>query len=540
MKNIALILAISAAASAAAQDLSTEVLVDRTVVPAERGASRLGGLSPQLVLPPVTPLSLTPVDYTGLSAITRSYPRLGPAEGALAAEKSPYRGYAGIGYFPTLNIGASAGYRFVDNERMSLGASLQFDGESFKPVKDVDTKQQSWAGRLGVGFGYKVNDASTISASVAYEYLSQSTLTWQSTGTSAGRINLGWRSRAGIVDYSVGASLGFESNGDAKPALIGSTIEGMTLDGLGQQQYKVDAQASAAFMENSRAGLALEADFVHTSGLAADAEATLGTVGVMPFYQLSTGNLTARVGVKVDFAAGGEGSVSVAPEINLQWDAAELASVWARATGGEVMNPFSAVRQLCQYQIFTTAFGRSRIPVKVEAGLNVGPFSGFTAGIYGGYASAKEWLMLDSRYIQPFAARDISGWHAGVRMGYEHRYFDVSASAEAAPSAYDRRWVDFADGAKYIVNAAATVHPIDRLDIEVGYELRSHRAAFSAPDVKTDLGNVSDLRAGAAFRVTPAFTVFARAENLLGHRHLQFPLVYSQKQTGLVGVSVKF
>ena len=72
MKKIALLLAISATAVAAAQDLSTEVVVDRTVVPAERGATRLGGLSPQLVLPAVTTQSLTPVDSPGRSASTRT------------------------------------------------------------------------------------------------------------------------------------------------------------------------------------------------------------------------------------------------------------------------------------------------------------------------------------------------------------------------------------------------------------------------------------------------------------------------------------
>jgi len=540
MKNIALILAITAATSAAAQDLSTEVLVDRTVVPAERGATRPAGLSPQLVLPSVTPMSLTPVDYTGLSTITRSYSRLSPAAGIPAAEKSPYRGYAGLGYFPALNIGASAGYRFIDNERMSLNAALQFDGESYKPLKDFDNKQQSWSGRLGIGFGYKMNKASVLSASVAYEYLNQQSLLWQATSTSAGRIGLGWRSLAGIFDYAIEASLGFESNADAKQTNMVSDTGFATAKGLGQQEYKIDAQASAPIMDNSRAGLALNADFVHTSGLMPGIDATLGTVGVMPFYQLTLSNLTARVGVKADFAAGGEGSVSVAPEINLQWDAAELASVWANVSGGQVMNPFSAVRRICQYQIFEAPFGRSRVPVQFDAGINFGPFSGFTAGIFGGYASAKEWLMLNMNNVQPFTTRDITGWHAGLRLAYRHRYFEAEASVQAAPSAYDRRWVDFTDGAKYIVNAAVTAHPIERLDIELGYELRSHRSAFDAPGDRLNLGNKSDLRAGAAFRITPAFTVFARAENLLGRRYMLLPHIHSQAQTGLAGIALKF
>lgn len=545
MKKIALLLAISATAVAAAQDLSTEVVVDRTVVPAERGATRLGGLSPQLVLPAVTTQSLTPVDYTGLSAITRTYSRLSPARGAFAADKTPYRGYAGIGYFPTLNLGVSAGYRFIDNDRMNLGAAVQFDGERYKPFSFEGVEKpfvlQSYSARAAVGFGYRVTDTSTISAGLSYDFLRQGSYMWGLVNTGDFGIDLSWRSKAGIVDYTVDARLNFESNGDTDFHPLLDPANAVAVPGLGQQQYIVEAEGSAPVMDNSRAGIALDADFVHTSGLAEGIEATLGTVGVTPFYQLTISNLTARVGVKVDFAAGGNGSkVSVAPEVNVQWDAAELASMWVTATGGEVMNPFSRMRQLCQYQIFAVPFGRSRIPLRLEAGLNFGPFSGFTFSLFGGYAKAKEWYVPAYRDIQPFTEREISGWHAGVKLGYSHRLFDISATAQAAPSEYAHSWIDFYDGARYVVDAEATVHPVDRLDINLGYEWRDHRFATDDPNERYSLGNKSDLRLGVSYGITPALTVYARAENLLGHRYEILPFISSQKQTGLIGLSVKF
>lgn len=545
MKNIVLLLAISAAASAAAQDLSTEVVVDRTVIPAERGATRLGGLSPQLVLPAVSAQNLAPVDYTGLSAISRTYSRLAPANGARAAEKSPYRGYAGVGYFPMLNLGASAGYRFIDSGSMTLGAALQFDGERYKPFSfeglDKDFVMQSYSARVGVGFGYRLNEASTITAGLSYDYLRQGSYMWKPVNTGDLGVELGWRSKAGIIDYSVSAELNFESNGDTEFSPLLDPGITRAVKGLGQQQYIVEADGSARIMDNSRAGLALEADFVHTSGLAEGAETTLGTVGVTPFYELSISNLTARVGVKVDFAAGGSGGkVGVAPEVNVQWDAAELASMWVTATGGEVMNPFSRMRQLCQYQIFDAPFGRSKVPLRLEAGLNFGPFSGFTFGLFGGYAKAKEWYVPAFRYVQPFTEREISGWRAGIRLGYSHRLFDISATAQAAPSSYAHSWIDFYDGARYVIDAEATVHPVDRLDITLGYEWRDHRFAADRHDVRYGLGNKSDLRIGASYGITPAVTVFARVENVLGHRYQLLPYISSQKQTGLIGLAVKF
>lgn len=58
------------AAAATAQNLSTEVVVDRTIVPAERAAVRPAGLIPVLVLPPAPSVALDRSYYTALSPVT--------------------------------------------------------------------------------------------------------------------------------------------------------------------------------------------------------------------------------------------------------------------------------------------------------------------------------------------------------------------------------------------------------------------------------------------------------------------------------------
>ena len=122
----------AATLNASAKDLKTEITVDRTIVPVEREATRLGSLTPQLLSSPVAMRRLTLADYTDPAAITRSASTLDPAAYADTFALSPYRGYVSLGYFPVFNLGASAGYKFIDNSHTRLGAWLQYDGCSYK------------------------------------------------------------------------------------------------------------------------------------------------------------------------------------------------------------------------------------------------------------------------------------------------------------------------------------------------------------------------------------------------------------------------
>jgi len=521
--------------AAGAQDLKTEVVVDRTVEPAERAASRLGSLTPELVLPIFQPMAVKPSIYGRLSPLTRSFTRLDPATGPVAAEPSPYRGYAAAGYFPLLNLGAAAGYRILDTERFDLGVYMQADGERYEPIKDGNDTDvhQAWNLNLGADFAWNPDEVSTLSAIVGYDYLRQQNTYWNPQNVNSGNIAVGWESEAGMLKYDVGVSIGFESASDATLYLM--ELGGSSrLPGLSQQQIGFEAEGSLPVGGVSRFGVAVDGDFVHTAS-------TLGAVGVTPFYTIASGNLSAKVGINVDFGAGGgDNKVHIAPDLRLQWVASPLFGVSASLTGGTMMNPFSSLRQECVYQVFTNEYGRSYVPVVAEFGLSFGPFSGFTAELYGGYAKADSWLMMNDGVMRQFTPVDIDGWNAGLRVGYEWRFLAVGASAEVAPSDYDKAWIYNRDRAKYILGLSVEARPFEGFAVGVDYEFRGHREAYSNADTFVSLGCKSDLSAEVSYRVSKPFTVFARAENLLSRRYMIAAWEPSQKVHGLVGVEVKF
>lgn len=532
-----------------AQNLSTEVVVDRTIQPKEHAATRLGGLTPVLVLPAARPETLNTARYTTLSPLTRSYTRLDPAMGGRAAEQSPYKGYASIGYFPSMNLGASAGYRFLDNEKFTLGAALQLDGESYKPFGDdfmPDLKNAQWYGRLGLGFGWRAKKDSELSVALDYSYMKDKTWIWDWQSTNSFGIAADWKSHTELFDYTVGIYDSYEKSGDTKRHYLTDGISSaVAYKGLAQNQFGINAAAMKSFAETSCIGLAFNADFIHTNHPdfkdAKDVpvvDKTVGTIGFKPYYGIDMGNFSAKIGLDVDFGVGDDSKVHIAPDIHLQWAATSQFGLWLSAGGGDELNSFARRRELTNYQLFASGLRRSNIPLILEGGLNFGPFTGFTAELYGGYAKANKWLM--AGFVGQIDYEDISGWHAGINLGYEWSILKASVGAEVAPSKWNKAWIYNYDKAKYIITASLDVKPIEKLTVGVGYEFRDHRGYSFDPDEWYSLGNVSNLTVHADYKVLPWLTVFGRGENLLGRRYEIVGWLPSQKQKGAIGLAVKF
>ena len=146
------------------------------------------------------------------------------------------------------------------------------------------------------------------------------------------------------------------------------------------------------------------------------------------------------------------------------------------------------------------------------------------------------------------------GWHAGIAASYKYRdMVSARVSYETAPQGEDKGYYLWRDRAKHVVNASVTVTPIKPLDITIGYEYRGNRvtydcvgvkedviAGYADDNVKCDLGDVNNLSVGALYRFTPAFSAFARVENILNKKYDILYNIPSQGITGLVGITYKF
>lgn len=334
-----------------------------------------------------------------------------------------------------------------------------------------------------------------------------------------------------------------------------------------ETRFEANAGLITRLSGSSRAGLELKADFLSRPDgmvIVPDfdnkrweiAGADGGTLGVMtatPYYAFGGDKgVNLRLGARLDISTGGKDKkFHVAPDVLASY-AAKGFSIYARAGGGEVLN---TQRSLYDYTPFFPAgwqYRRSHLPLTVDAGINVGPFAGFGIELFGGWARANNWLMpafvagLGGGYGDvTFLATDIKGTHAGVRASYSWRSMvDVKASVEFAPQKPGSGYYLWRDRAKMVLEASLAVRPVEKLEVNVGYELRADRAAYGYDGTEMpeaiSLGDASLLSVSARYSITPALDVFARGDNLLGSDYYMLPGMRAQGLHGLVGASFKF
>lgn len=538
LKYTAALAAVTLAVGAAAQDITTEVVVERSIQPVERAATRPSGLTPTLTLPAVGTVTLSTASYTGLSAVVRSYTGLQPSRGAIVPVEGPWRGYVSLGYFPVYNLGFAAGYRAIADERSSLDIHAAFNGYDYKAWDNADEKNSYNGGSIGVNYSLRPNAHSLLTASADFTYASASTYYTAAQSRTAGNVHLGWQSEIQGLEYHAAANVDINAFGDTHFDL-GSI--NTPYDGLHQQLYSFDLGGALPFGENNKVGADVSASFMHSDFDATFGEndsPTLGIVHLRPFYSLQSDQVTASAGFNVDFFTGGDSKVHISPAIDLAWRPASILALHAVATGGTGFNSVRSQLDLCPLLPGFESYGRYRVPYDISGAIVVGPVAGLTATLAGGYAHAKSVLMPgDNSLAQPLHLRNAKGWHASLALGYEHRIFSIGASAEIASSdaAAGKTYYLWADGARWQIKAYGTVRPLKQLAIGVDYTFRSHRHTPAA-----SLGCISDLALRATYSFSERFDIFANAENILGRRYLITPTISSQKLHGLVGATYRF
>ena len=383
---------------------------------------------------------------------------------------------------------------------------------------------------------------------------------------------MSWWSRSGLVGYHAKAS--FSHFGYGKDHLFGESSETKSARAAGENRFNING--GIAYFGSSaapRAGIEIAADFISRNNgveeisvadgaggymprFAPISDGTLGVISLTPYYAFNSGRVHGRIGAKIDISAGGEGKkFHVAPAVMLDWNAASQFAIYARINGGEHLNSLRSLYDYCPFVGGLWQYQRSHIPVTADLGMNIGPFSGFSARLFGGYAVANDWLMPQFTDLSSstgnahfravnYGAYDLKGWHGGIGLSYEWRsVVKADVSAETASNGSDKAYYLWRDRAKYVIKASVEVRPVKALRLGAGYELRTDRHNYyydGAFSYAYDLGAVSDLRFEASYAINDALTVFARGENLLNKRCDLVTTIQNQGVRGLVGAAYKF
>lgn len=557
--------------AAAAQDLSTEITVDRTVVTELPAASPLSTVSPRIPALPGSGFTLQPSQYTRASDFSAetAVTDAAPVSGIEAPDTR--RGYVWAGYFPVYNLAAAAGYRFIDSRSTQLGASAAFDGMSYNNANTFGpSRVNSNSLSLQADFSHHISKSLTVMTKALYLHSglkspSVADNSLQSQSIDAADISAGI-SGGSAIRYTAG--LRFNTFNLGKDILLrpaADNIAGIMAPGAddsrirfgGSVSLPLSAPASHIFH------VAAEADILRARGLVysdpyspeAPAHATTGIVSIDPSLSFTFRRAQIRIGARLDIGINSpDRTFHAAPDIDIRWSPSGRFTAFASLGGGEEFRTLSWQYQYSNFAPGSAASTRSYTPVDGRAGIHVRPFGSLGISLYGGYAAVRRLAMpaTVTYFKSPlpytafvFVPVDLSGWNCGIDIDYSfRRLLAVRASAKVYPHNYASGNAAAPDRAKVTFDLTASIRPTKAVTVDLSYRLRACRRyyAFDMYGVRTarTMHNISDLDIEATYAVTDALSIFARLENILNRHALIQPAVEQQPIHGLVGAQLKF
>jgi hypothetical protein len=584
-----------------AQDLNKEITIDRDIVPAQRAAAR-PVVFPNLTAPTAANVNLNMEEGTP-SQLSTDLTLFAPAATPAAFEATPYRGYLDLGYFPAINLGVSAGYAIVDKSATKLNVWLQANNRNYKGLKQPSSladENEKWKSLdLAGGFDFAQRfgkyNVLRLSTDVAYgnwnivdRYISLgdaqryiynpydklNNFRWHFNGGFDGRANEN-------LTYGIGAAFGLFHNKDVDKDMIGYV--GTPAKAVNQSQITFDGYVREQVSDHASVGIKVEGDFLHSNsfytpdryidmdnGVAAKADAlsgkTLGHVDFVPSVDYNTGSFYGKVGVRLQLSANSGKSFHIAPDLTLGVNPDARFGAWLKFGGGVQTNSAESLYLVNRYADTKFAYELSNLAFTGQLGLRVGPFYGASLTLTADYAAANDWLM-PYQYLQSscatnlFRGSDLRSWKVGARIDWEYRkLLKVGLSYEGALGSDEKdSWIYWSDRARHVLGASVSVTPISALTVDLGISARLNRyyslllaaeriyindqdyTETTTPTYyKQDLGDLTNFWAGASYKITPAFTVFARFDNILNKRTQMVFATPNQGFTGLFGIGYKF
>ncbi|MCM1293692.1 MAG: hypothetical protein NC230_08965 [Bacteroides sp.] len=592
MTNVANKIAIAAlmsltSLSIAAQDLHKEVEIQYQETPTLRPLSKLP-LDPTIV---INREQTRPMNYSTASpAVTlpSAITRLEPVGYADTIYTSPCRGYAALGFMPTFNLAASAGYKIFDNDHTRLNAWLQYDGTAYRGKSNIAEGSEPFStylrrntATIGANLHQAVGHESFIDAGIDYTFarfnvpLLGNTLTtpwgaeipmgYDSYYQNVHRFNLSalWTMRHRDLNFGIGAAYSRFAPVNS-PAIECTNPEfnnDLRPDPSRENVFRVNAFATTRQENEHAAGILLDFSYQNFTNSAAFGDqiplpllTQYGSVhhsmlSVKPFYKFRIDNFLIDLGVKLDVTFNAGKTFHIAPDAQATWLPGDFVKVYIRATGGQHRNTLASLYDINPYALPVNAWRNSQLAADLEAGVTVGAWKGLFAEISFNYAIANDWLMpAITGLYSDFTPINLKGYRLRGAIGYSYRDIaSIKASYEMMPQKVDRGYYPEADRAKQVVSLDLEVHPISDLDFNIGWQYRGHRAttvlfndgALTAPAL-TPLRSVNNLHAGATYRITPQWSVFLQGENLLNRHHYLVGGLPAQGITGLAGATYKF
>lgn len=530
LRHISILLGLGWAASAAGQDIVTEVVVERDIVNNAQPATRPAAPVPVLQLPSFVPEVLSTAAYATMADLQPMFTTMRPAAAVQTPQPGPWSGYVSAAYGPVYNAGIAAGYRLKPTSTSTLDLHGIFSGFHYGSSAD-DVDGYTFNGvSLGADYRLGVGKRSTLTASLGYSGGSAASATHEAMMRNAIDLNAAWASSTGGLTYSASVGALIDIYGACDMRGIDLPVR---LNSFAQQRFDIKAGASLPFGEYSSAALGIDYEMLHTGNLG-----TLGAAALHPSVTLGTASARALIGLNIGVLhSTSDTRLHLSPNIELSWLPTSYLTLKAAATGGVGLRSAADACAITPFWAGSPIHNVSDVPYDFTGTIIAGPARGFRAKIEGGYSHAKGVLVGGPDAVMPVAVIGLKGWHGELDLSYTASIWGVHASVALASSdmGWGKGYYQWHDGAARVVTAGGHVSPLEGLKIGLDYELRTGRHT-----PWQSLGAVSDLGLQATYRISAPLDVFLTLDNILGRRYDIVPTVESRGISGLAGVTYKF
>lgn len=270
------------------------------------------------------------------------------------------------------------------------------------------------------------------------------------------------------------------------------------------------------------------------------------TLLLNPYYELDNDDWKLHVGANVDLSFGFDKSVRVSPDVTAQYLFSDSYVLYARATGGRLLNDFRRLENICPYSEVVRPYDTYE-QINAAVGFKASPYPGLWFNLYGGYQNLKNDLSYSivrtpeedttpSTYLI-FSQLNTDNTYFGGEISYDYKE-TISLSAKYTY----RNWKSKTNEYLLYIKPAnelsfnAHVRPISALSLNIGYDYISRTKEATS----TQMSAISDLHIGASYNVFKGVSVYARINNLLNKDYQYYPGYATEGLNFLGGLSFLF
>lgn len=333
--------------------------------------------------------------------------------------------------------------------------------------------------------------------------------------------------------------------------------------GLKETIIRTKGDVTGAISDEQSITIALEMNNFLYSGYPKNASAgdeyfkNYTALQLNPYYELDNDDWNLHIGANVDLSFGFDKSFRISPDVTAQYIFSDSYVLYAKATGGKLLNDFRRQEQLCPYaDSYIPAAEESCVSrpfdtyeqINANIGFKASPYTGIWFHLFGGYQNLKNDLMYsDLAVINPttgpigsslaFRQDNTSNVYAGGEFTYDYKdIFSFTARYTYRNWSSSRNEDLLCTKPENEISTSLRLQPVSALRLSIGYDFISRKQeAVSSP-----LSDVSDLHLGASYNVFKGVSVYAQAHNLLNKKYQYYIGYPAQGFNFLGGLSFRF